>query len=283
VKVLRALGLENHIFKAVTEKTPVAPMNVSTDRQNRELDDDAPFEAGPAHGIASTRLPQDADHHKPGIPPFSAGEIAALLEEYAQNGVAPKLAVSVWDFAGQDVFMELHRLFLTPHGVYLVVFNVQELLLKVGQQLAGQPKANKVKANTRTTCLNYIRGWLNTIYMFAPGAPIVIVGTCLDKISRKQHQRDAAIAKVLDDVGTVVRDYPRPDDIQYTDDGDIRCCFLVDNINPTGPSVTALRQRLDRLLSEQKHVHETAPLSWLTVLKSLEMPSGSFEDAVSPR
>ena len=34
--------------------------------------------------------------------------------------------LTIWDFAGQDVFFDTHHMFLTNDGVYIFVFNVEE-------------------------------------------------------------------------------------------------------------------------------------------------------------
>ena len=34
--------------------------------------------------------------------------------------------LSIWDFAGQEVFFDSHRMFLCEDGIYIFVFNVEE-------------------------------------------------------------------------------------------------------------------------------------------------------------
>lgn len=34
--------------------------------------------------------------------------------------------LTIWDFAGQDIFFDTHHMFLTDDGIYIFVFNVEE-------------------------------------------------------------------------------------------------------------------------------------------------------------
>ena len=53
-------------------------------------------------------------------------KVMELVEEFTAQ--ESETTVQMWDFGGQKVFMSLHHLFLTTEGVYVVVFNPQELL-----------------------------------------------------------------------------------------------------------------------------------------------------------
>eukprot|EP00035_Acanthoeca_spectabilis_P007311 m.135187 g.135187 ORF g.135187 m.135187 type:complete len:1052 (-) comp13897_c0_seq1:323-3478(-) len=189
--------------------------------------------------------------------------------------VEPRVVLSLWDLAGQEVFMELHRLFLTPHGVYVVVFNTQELLLRPGDCLPGRPRMI-VDECTSATCLSQLRAWLNSIHIFAPHAPIVVVGTCLDLIP--PVARATALPRLSAIIQSeVLAGSPAFPSVVPPNDDNV-CCFFVDNQTrdpETGApdsSVLRLREAIMRLATSTKlqpHIHETAPWTWVTLLDTL--------------
>jgi leucine-rich repeat kinase 2 len=70
-----------------------------------------------------------------------------------------QLTYSIWDFAGQSLYYNTHQFFLSPRGVYLLVWNV-----RLGSEYAG---------------LDF---WLNSISCHAPDAPVFVVGTHIDEV-----------------------------------------------------------------------------------------------------
>ncbi|XP_013397728.1 probable serine/threonine-protein kinase pats1 [Lingula anatina] len=71
------------------------------------------------------------------------------------------VSYSVWDFAGQTVYYNTHQFFLSDRAVYLLLWNIRQ-----GHEHAG---------------LDF---WLNSIAVHAPKAPILVVGTHLDQVSK---------------------------------------------------------------------------------------------------
>ena len=67
----------------------------------------------------------------------------------------------VWDFAGQELFYSTHQFFLSSKSVHLLVFNLNESLEK-----------------------NKLSFWLHSILTNAPGSPVILVGTHLDRIPK---------------------------------------------------------------------------------------------------
>ncbi|XP_060066669.1 uncharacterized protein LOC132546957 [Ylistrum balloti] len=71
------------------------------------------------------------------------------------------ISYSVWDFAGQTVYYNTHQFFLSDRAVYLLLWNI-----RLGHEHAG---------------LNF---WLNSITVHAPKAPIFVVGTHMDQMTK---------------------------------------------------------------------------------------------------
>ena len=77
------------------------------------------------------------------------------------------VAISLWDFAGQEIYYTTHQFFLAPNTLYLIVFNAA-LPLKHGN----------------------IVYWLNSIQSRVKGQQVLIIATHIDKMnSSKRNQR----------------------------------------------------------------------------------------------
>ena len=85
------------------------------------------------------------------------------------------LVVSIHDFGGQRVFDVIHSLFLGPHGVYVIVFNMEWML-----------------SDYKSKCIEYLKSWINALIVHSSTlddehrlkcATIAIVGTHKDKVT----------------------------------------------------------------------------------------------------
>lgn len=170
------------------------------------------------------------------------------------------------------MFHALHNLFLTPNGVYLMIFNAEELL------------PSKTTA-TAVTCMWYIREWFNSVFVFAPGAPVFIVGTCLDKMPPEEMGRTAACENMSKMIwNAVLRNHPGQGQVVRNNE---LCCFFVDNTaQPEHESVTRLRKKVGSVVTSQSHVDDKVPLNWLRVLDRVNPSSMSDaergRDGVTP-
>ncbi|XP_069137453.1 uncharacterized protein [Argopecten irradians] len=77
------------------------------------------------------------------------------------NHKGETVSYSVWDFAGQTIYYNTHQFFLSDRAVYLLLWNI-----RLGHEHAG---------------LNF---WLNSITVHAPKAPIFVVGTHTDQMTK---------------------------------------------------------------------------------------------------
>ncbi|MDP2439088.1 MAG: protein kinase [archaeon] len=70
---------------------------------------------------------------------------------------ADRLELSLWDFAGQDVYCTTHNFFLSGRAIYVMVFDMVNL-----------------------SSISNLEYWFNSISVRAPDSPVIIVGTHLD-------------------------------------------------------------------------------------------------------
>ena len=81
----------------------------------------------------------------------------------------------VWDFGGQDEFQPTHQCFLSKRSIYLVLWNLTD----------------KEKG------IDELKGWLLNIQARAPNAPVLIVGTHLDLLSKADKQEIPQMRKSI--------------------------------------------------------------------------------------
>ena len=121
-------------------------------------------------------------------PPLKLLDEHLVLKYMAED---EPIKVAVWDLGGQDRFYVLHLLFLSSLGVYIVCFNMEDVL--------DEQKQHK--------SFKFIRFWLQSISIHTVGdgntsAPILLVGTHKDKVSsdvdhRKVHEKLEQELKVI--------------------------------------------------------------------------------------
>lgn len=97
---------------------------------------------------------------------------------------------TIWDYGGQTVFYTLHHLFLTRYGIYMLAFDMREVIC-----LGKSPEEKSV---TLAQTKEYLLFWLNSVYMHATEAPLMIIGTFLDAIedSKMLQEVDRFIKKL---------------------------------------------------------------------------------------
>jgi len=139
----------------------------------------------------------------------------SLLTHFGRND----LILSLWDFGGQSVFYAMHHIFLTKTGIYIMVFDMRELL-----NLSAQADA-----------LSYVAFWLKSIRLHAPDAAVLIVGTFADEI--QERKEIAAINNAL--LGFMGGDFPQV----VRNNVENLTFFSIDNQSGTG--IRALRKKVE--------------------------------------
>ena len=152
--------------------------------------------------------------------------------------------LTIWDYGGQKVFYALHHLFLTELGVYVLVFDMREVLEK-------EDKA-----------IEYLRFWLKSITLHAPSAPIVLVGTYRDKVQEASAWK--RIDRVLEDRVNIVEECNE----QLVPNQAAHLSFYpVDNWNGIG--LVEVREAVLLALTGKDFMEYPVPLSWISCLDHL--------------
>ncbi|KAL5013850.1 hypothetical protein ScPMuIL_008120, partial [Solemya velum] len=102
--------------------------------------------------------------------PLTVGVIVEdwRFERYRRDvGRYVTYTLSTWDFAGQEEFYSTHQCFLSNRALYLAVYDMSEGLKDV----------------------DALKPWLSNIQARAPGCPVIVVGTHIDKIPKESQRK----------------------------------------------------------------------------------------------
>jgi hypothetical protein len=173
---------------------------------------------------------------------------------------ASALTFSLWDFAGQEVFYELHHLFLTSYGVYCLLFNMEWIVTKPGDM--------------RQECVKRLRFWLNSITAHTASvnergrpyfAPVFLLGTHKDKVPEAQQHK-----MVSDLLAKEFKDLLVWHSVQKYSDGGL-CFYPIDNLKGRKDGVVRhVMERVHKLVKMQSYVKAKVPFPWLLLLDKMQ-------------
>mmetsp|Transcript_11697 Transcript_11697/g.13522 ORF Transcript_11697/g.13522 Transcript_11697/m.13522 type:complete len:929 (-) Transcript_11697:915-3701(-) len=181
------------------------------------------------------------------LPPvMKEDEIRNANRSYAKvirsaNESKNDLKYTIWDFGGQKVFYSLHPLFLTSYGVYVLVFDIRKL---IGTQ------------EVKKSALHYMKYWLNSVTLYAPGAPIVVVGTFKDSIRGRMD----ILERLNFTLQLLLAHYP-----QYVKNKHDNLVFFPIE-NKTGEGIEILSEVIEAVTRQQECVNRNVSIRWLRCL-----------------
>jgi len=91
------------------------------------------------------------------------------------KAVDEEISLIIWDYGGQEVFHVLHHLFLTEKGIYVVVFDIREIIGRDKFKDKLSEKEFKMMDSVEGS-IETVRFWLESIRLHAPKAEIALVG-----------------------------------------------------------------------------------------------------------
>ena len=185
----------------------------------------------------------------------------SLVFKYlSQADVANRCILSVLDFGGQSVFNIIHHLFLTSCGVYIVVFNMMDIL----------------DDNKREQSLSEISFWINSIVMHTCDevnekiAPMFLVGTHKDRVNDATNFE--RISQSIEDRFRYNPGWP-----YIVDNNNSFSFFPVNNVLGQGDEeIVDLMTKIVEVVTEADYVKAPRPLSWLKALDELMATKKSY-------
>ncbi|GBG30858.1 WD repeat-containing protein pop2 [Hondaea fermentalgiana] len=171
-------------------------------------------------------------------------DIAEIENMAGKTQSGQTISFTIWDYAGQDVFYTLHHIFLTQEGVYMLVFNMNELLQDT--ELA----------------LDYLSFWLNSVKLHAPKAPVILVGTHYDQAFDSLQAVEAILRNDLQALRGVKLVKNSLQKVSF---------FPLDNMSTAEDRAVELRNAVERTASKLDSVSQKISLRWLKVIDDLMM------------
>ena len=160
---------------------------------------------------------------------------------FAAKNERETLSMSIWDCGGQTVFHTLHHLFITRYAVYLLAFDMAFFLT--------HPEEG----------MRYVDFWLNSIKLHAAEAPVIIIGTFLDKLPKgkeKHHLEEVNQLLALDKKTYAANAVPNV--------AEALSFWPVSNFKAQG--VNDLRNIVESVTLKQEYINIEVSVSWMRVL-----------------
>jgi ubiquitin/GTPase SAR1 family protein len=190
--------------------------------------------------------------------------VMSLSDDTEVSDRGELLKLLIWDFGGQKEFNGLHHLFLNRMAVFVIVFNMEELL-------PSAPPERKQQ------CLAFLSAWFDAVSVHTVDssdestAPIVLVGTHKDRVSDLSDHE--AISLLLHEELSCKRAWHA---IISHQNGTVSSglglmwFFPVDNTTSTDDTIRELQVVMQREILKEKYVNATVPFNWLQVFEELQ-------------
>ncbi|KAI8491802.1 hypothetical protein Bbelb_306070 [Branchiostoma belcheri] len=188
-------------------------------------------------------------------------------------------ALSIWDFAGHDVYYSSHHVFYSHYAVFLLTLNLMKAL---SDPLEPEPDSSTEEALQLKTEGDLVNYHLESIRAHTrPGKrslrdgdeeaypkrdydpPVIVVGTHKDQLEQEN------VAVTVEDFFSKVKEHLKGKAIsKHVYDR----CFAIDNTkrDPEDPELSDLRDAILKVARAQNHMGKSIPISWLE-LKSILM------------
>jgi len=238
----RRLSREMRHMKSVEEKynynasQPIPGSRKKRQRKRQKVKFD--------EGVRGVSFKQEATKQENPKPSFDIKDAeleydSRLLLEAEKNHDG--LEYSIWDYGGQRIFYTLHHMFLTQYGVYLLVFDMRDIVLK----------------RDHSTVSETLKFWLRSIQLHAPSAPVLVIGTFYDIVKDEK-----ALMKVNDYLGKLINEGKFSNVVKNSGS----FFFPLDNVSRNG--IFEIRAMVETVTRKQSFTKRLVKLKWLRCLDS---------------
>jgi len=188
--------------------------------------------------------------------PLTEGEykLRGVMAKELQEGLKPTQdcpLISVWDFAGQNMYNSTHHFFLNERSIYL-------LLMDMTQDINSSETKQK-------EIMDVFKFWINSIHMYSTlydtdkeiKPTIILVGTHKDQINAAEDEKHEYMARYFN---KALEPFLANQEIMKRIN---QKKFLVNNLNASDPEYDHIRKEVKRLAEEQSFWNEKQPLKFV--------------------
>ena len=164
---------------------------------------------------------------------------AASKAEQSPERTMP-LNLSLWDFAGQELYYNTHHTFMSVHAVYIIVFSLVDFSKNSGKQMER------------------IQFWIESVRQHT-NSSVMLVGTHKDCVNNQLLEEAENHLRSLKYVSSHLIFNERS------------CFFAIDNSKPIGEEddILLLRSKIHEAVMKVKHVSKSYPIKWREVYESV--------------
>ncbi|XP_060083882.1 uncharacterized protein LOC132563138 [Ylistrum balloti] len=155
--------------------------------------------------------------------------------------------LSIWDFAGDEIYEATHHIFMSPDAVYIIVFNA-EACLQDDRNLDNMYKWQDV---IRTYSTNFTR--TKTSHK---SPPIILVGSHLDRLGDSDEKRKKSKIQLMGKMKQVSSSTQ---------------LYFVDNTNKHDSSIQRIRDEIVTSAKFQENWNKRIPATWVAIDIELRM------------
>ncbi|XP_022107279.1 probable serine/threonine-protein kinase roco8, partial [Acanthaster planci] len=187
------------------------------------------------------------------------------------SGALEPIVLSLWDFAGQDLYYTLHKTFLSSRAIYVVVFNLCQDLDKPIQTNERPDDQGDSCHSDRMTPLQYLDFWMRSIFTYTKensskerleqkSPPIFIVGTHRNSVGGDDlpdSERKQLIDKIFTRIRTEISNKPYSRFVvgEY---------YAIENSMETNnDKICRLRKHIESIARKEPYMGQLIPLRWL--------------------
>ncbi|XP_071496793.1 cyclic GMP-binding protein C-like [Diadema antillarum] len=199
------------------------------------------------------------------------------------------MSLSIWDFAGHDVYYTTHQVFLTWRAIYIVVFDLSRDLHSVVPPDSRDEcyKTARMNSKSELTCLEFIIFWLNSIFAYAVppstpdssndkepqfSPPIFIVGTHRESVDKDSEKIENKVESIFEEIRNAIKKKPYENHV-------ITDFYDVENSRGAGDiKIVALRKDIESEAKKQPYMGEEIPIQYLLFEEAVVTDGQDFKE-----
>ncbi|XP_033101039.1 uncharacterized protein LOC117104331 [Anneissia japonica] len=277
--------LESVKVPVVTQSTKTSPDTLVQSHDQRTASEDVPASDDEVDAPKRSSSQDDsASPTTPDVPEEVVQIVLQILQDKERRGenegleeTLDDLTLSIWDFAGQDLYYITHQVFLVSRALYIICFNLcNDLHAPAKVQIYKREDGKVSFFEHHMSNLEFIIFWLRSIYsnttenpsvanqeQFSP--PVFIAGTHRESLPGNAEERQALAEEKFAVIKKALRGTPYEGHV-------VSKYYAIDNSlrSPLDQAVIHLRDHITEVAKLEHYMGERIPIKWLDFLHEVE-------------